>query len=132
MAFGALTGRNDTKTRTTARARVSPHGYRVEAVPFRECLHPKTAATLVGDDAVLCNPEWVDGAALGAARVIAVRPAEPFGGDAVRVGGVVIYPAELPRTRERIERAGFRVLPVPAGELAKAEGGVTCCSLLVR
>jgi len=32
----------------------------------------------------------------------------------------------------RREARGFAVLPVPAGELAKAEGGVTCCSVLIR
>jgi len=123
--------RSNEEGRRQLAALVAPCGYTVEAVPFRECLHLKTAATLVGDDVLLCNPGWVDGAALGTARVITVHPDEPFAGNAIRVGEVVIYPAEFPKTRERIERAGIRVLAVPAGELAKAEGGVTCCSLLV-
>ena len=123
--------RSNEEGRRQLAAIVAPHGYVVEAVPFRECLHLKTAATLVADDVVLCNLEWVDGAALGAYRVITVDPGEPFAGNAVRIGGEVLYPAEFPRTRERLERAGIRVRPVPAGELAKAEGGVTCCSLLV-
>ena len=123
--------RSNAEGRRQLAAIVEPHGYRVEAVPFRGCLHLKTAATLVGEDVVLCNPEWVDAAALGTARVITVDPAEPFAGNAVRIGEVVIHPAEFPATRDRLERAGIRVRPVPAGELAKAEGGVTCCSLLV-
>jgi len=36
------------------------------------------------------------------------------------------------RTRERLAAAEVPVVTVPAAELAKAEGGVTCCSLLVR
>ena len=123
--------RSNEEGRRQLAAIVAPHGYVVEAAPFRECLHLKTAATLVGDDVVLCNPDWVDGAALGVARVITVDPAEPFAGNAVRIGNEVLYPAEFPRTRERLERAGIHVRPVPAGELAKAEGGVTCCSVLV-
>ena len=110
---------------------VAPHGYTVEAVPFADCLHLKTAATLVGDDTVAFNPEWVDAAALGVPRAIAVDPSEPFAANAVRLGDVVVHPAEFPRTRARLERAGIRVVTVPAGELARAEGGVTCCSLLV-
>lgn len=123
--------RSNTEGRRQLAAIVGPHGYRVESVPFRGCLHLKTAATLVGDDVALCNPEWVDSAALGTARVITVDPAEPFAGNALRVGDAVIHPAEFPRTRARLEQAGIRVVPVPAGELARAEGGVTCCSLLV-
>jgi dimethylargininase len=61
-----------------------------------------------------------------------VDPAEPFAANALLVDGTVIYPAEHVRTRARLEAAGLKVRPVPAGELAKAEGGVTCCSLLLN
>ena len=37
-----------------------------------------------------------------------------------------------PETRARLERRGFAVTPVDLGELAKAEGALTCCSLLIR
>ena len=55
-----------------------------------------------------------------------------IGANALWVDDAVVYPAEFERTGERLERAGLRVIPVAAGELAKAEGGVTCCSLLLR
>lgn len=130
LLVGAGPRSNDEGRRQLA-SLVAPYGYTVEAVPFAGCLHLKTAATLVADDTVVFNPEWVDAAALGAARTIAVDPAEPFAGNAVRLGDLVIHPAEFPRTSASLERAGIRVLAVPAGELAKAEGGVTCCSLLI-
>jgi dimethylargininase len=123
--------RSNDEGRRQLAALVAPYGYDVEAVPFAGCLHLKTAATLVADDTVVFNPEWVDSAALGVAHAIAVDPAEPFAANAVRLGDVVIYPAEFPRTRAKLEAAGVRVRTVPAGELARAEGGVTCCSLLV-
>jgi N-dimethylarginine dimethylaminohydrolase len=44
----------------------------------------------------------------------------------------VIYPAHFPRTRARLEGHGLHVSPVVMTELAKAEAGVTCCSLLLR
>jgi dimethylargininase len=48
------------------------------------------------------------------------------------IDDAVIYPSEYPKTRERLEAAGIPIVPVEAGELAKAEGGVTCCSLVFR
>ena len=45
-------------------------------------------------------------------------------------GNVVVYPAAFPRTRARLERRGLRVRPVDVGELQKAEGAVTCCSVI--
>jgi dimethylargininase len=43
----------------------------------------------------------------------------------------VICAEAHPNTRRRLEAFGVPTLTVPAGELAKAEGGVTCCSLVV-
>ena len=123
--------RSNDEGRRQLAAFVAPHGYTVEGVAFSGCLHLKTAATLVADDVALVNPRWVSAAALGIADTIPVHPAEPFAGNAVRLGDVVLYPAEFPRTRDRLERSGITVITVPAAELAKAEGGVTCCSLLV-
>ena len=38
----------------------------------------------------------------------------------------------FPRTAARLECRGLRVERVPASEVGKAEGAVTCCSLIVR
>ena len=42
------------------------------------------------------------------------------------------FASKLAEHAARLSAAGFDVRTVPAGELAKAEGGVTCCSLLLR
>ena len=44
----------------------------------------------------------------------------------------VIYPKSFPRTRERLAGRGLEVLSVDMSETEKAEGGVTCCSLLFQ
>ncbi|HWJ24077.1 MAG TPA: hypothetical protein VNS52_17105, partial [Gemmatimonadaceae bacterium] len=100
-------------------------------VDFQGCLHLKTAATLVAPGLALVNPAWVSPAALAPLDTLAIDPTEPMAANALLIGGEVLYPAELPRTRARLEAAGIRVRTVPAGELAKAEGGVTCCSIIV-
>lgn len=42
----------------------------------------------------------------------------------------VVYPTSFPRTRERLEGRGIAVTAVGVSELQKAEGAVTCCSLV--
>jgi len=123
--------RTNEEGRRQLAALVAPHGYRVETIAFSGCLHLKTAVTLVADDVVLCNPRWANRGALGVRGVIEVDPAEPFAGNALRIGDRVLHPAEFTRTGDRLRRAGLTVVAVPAGELAKAEGGLTCGSLLV-
>jgi dimethylargininase len=107
-------------------------GYAVHGVPVRGCLHLKTAATCVDDGLLLVNPEWVPADAFAGWERMEVDPAEPFAANALRIGGRVILPDAFSRTRGRLEARGIEVVPVPADELAKAEGGVTCCSLVFR
>ena len=105
-------------------------GYTVRAVPVRGCLHLKSAATVVAPDTLLVNRQNVPAEAFRGLSLIDVDPQEPHAANALNIGDVVIYPASFPRTRERLERRGLRVRPVAVDELQKAEGAVTCCSLV--
>jgi dimethylargininase len=111
-------------------ALLAPYGYDVESVALHGCLHLKSAVTSVAPDTVLLNPGQVEAAAFAAFRRVEVDPREPAAANALRVGGTVVHPDAYPRTRERLERQGIAVAGVDATELAKAEGGLTCCSLI--
>jgi dimethylargininase len=113
-------------------AALAPYGYSVRALAVRSCLHLKSAATRVGPGTVLLNPAWLDAGAFDGFERIEAHPDEAFGANALAVGGSVVYPAAFPRTRERLLARGLRVSAVDLSELAKAEGGVTCCSLVLE
>ena len=102
-------------------------GREVVSVPVHGALHLKTAITRVSANSLLVNREWVDVAPFAGWTLIDVDPAEPFAANALLLGEHVIYPRAFPRTAARLRN----VVPVDADELAKAEGGVTCCCLLV-
>jgi dimethylargininase len=110
---------------------LKPFGCTVVAVEFAGCLHLKSAVTRITDDLLLLNPQWVRADAFEGFRSLAVDPSEPHAANALALGGAIVHPLQHARTRARIEAAGFAVRTVPQVELAKAEAGVTCCSLLV-
>lgn len=110
---------------------LEPLGYRVETLAVVGCLHLKTAVTAASEEALLVNPEWVNPAALGGYNVLEIDPREPYAANVLPVGGTVLMPAGQPRTRDRLDAAGFGVLEVEVSELAKAEAGVTCCSIVL-
>jgi len=114
------------------RAAVGPHGYDVRAVPVTHCLHLKSAVTALDDDTVLLNPAWVDAAAFTGRRVATVDPAEPAAANVLRVQGALVCAAAHARTNERLSALGHDVHAIDVSELAKAEGAVTCCCLMVR
>jgi dimethylargininase len=123
-------GRSDDNGIEQLRAVAWPYGYTVTAVPVSGCLHLKSAITEVSPGVVLVNPAWVGPAIFGHATVMEVDPAEPYGANGLLVGSRLIYPESFPRTRRRLEAAGIVIEPVDVSELQKAEGAVTCCSLV--
>ena len=106
-------------------------GREVIGVRTHGALHLKTAITRVSPDTLLVNRDWVDVTPFAGWTLLDVDPDEPFGGNAVLLRDTLIYPTAFPKTRARLEQHGLQVRTVDADELAKVEGGVTCCSLLV-
>ncbi len=112
------------------RALLAPLKYRVEAVATHGCLHLKSAVTVVADGTLLVQPAWIDTGVFAEYRLIEIDPEEKHAANALRIGDSVVHPACFPRTRQRLQAAGITVVPVDISELQKAEGAVTCCSLV--
>ncbi len=115
---------------------LQPFGYSVHGITVEDCLHLKSAVTLVAPDTLLINPAWIDvtifAGIFGTLQVIEVDPSEPYAANTLRIGATIIYPTSYPRTRARLEQHGLVIHPVEASELIKAEGAVTCCSLIFQ
>lgn len=109
----------------------SAYGYDVRPVKVSGCLHLKSAVTRVAEDVILLNSAWVDSSSFKGMHQIEVHPAEPFAANALWIGENVIYPSTYDETRRRLEDNGINVHLVETDELQKAEGGVTCCSILI-
>jgi dimethylargininase len=124
------TGRTEELGIRALAAAAAPRGYRVIPVEVSGCLHLKSACSALDDRTILANPEWIDASAIEAERVIAVPSGEPDAANVLAIGGAVLLQAGCPRTAERVARAGFAVRVVDVSELAKAEGSLTCLSLL--
>jgi dimethylargininase len=127
--YVGLSSRSNQNAVDQLQASVRRYGYTVIGVSVRGCLHLKSAVTLVSPDALLLNPHWVDATFFGM-DYIEVHPAEPNAANAVLIQGKVIYPSSFPGTCQRLEAHSIPLVLVPATEVAKAEGAVTCCSLV--
>jgi len=112
-------------------ALLRPFGYRVLPVPVQGCLHLKSAVTQVAAGELLINSRYVERRHFPEMRFIEVDESEPSGANALMIGADVIYPRSYPRTAEILRQRGIRVSTVEMSETEKAEGAVTCCSLLL-
>ena len=111
---------------------VKPFGYEVRRVAVDGCLHLKTACTALPDGGLLLNPRWLDERDLKGFPLVFLPAQEPDGANVALVGGRVIMGAAHPRTIELVRSRGFEVDPIDLSEFAKAEGCVTCLSILFR
>jgi len=149
VVFVGVSGRTNADGVRQLAAILAPHRFEVRPVTVTACLHLKSAVTAIppraippegGSDRItgeggryrlLINPAWVDPSHFAGFDLIEVDPAEPDAANVLTVGGRVVCAEAHTRTEARLRAHGIQTLIVPAGELAKAEGGLTCGSILL-
>jgi dimethylargininase len=128
--FVGLSPRTNEAGAAQLAAELAPFGYEVRPVAVRNCLHLKTACCSLGDEAVLVNRAWVDTALLRGLKLMNVAEDEPWAANVLRIGQTVLVPESFPLTEAILRRAGLQVRTLNLSELQKAEGSVTCLSVL--
>ncbi len=109
-------------------------GLRAVLVPMESCLHLKSAVTALSETQVLLSAEWLAADYFDGLEVVKVHRREAGAANVLRVGEGLMYPtAAYPRTARIIEDCmppGVMMYPVENSEFRKAEGALTCCSLI--
>jgi len=129
--FAGLSTRSNQSGIQQLRDIVSDFGMTVETVETTKCLHLKSAVSEVAPGTLLINTDWISSLAFKDFEMIPVDKEETHAANALRIGKNLIYPSSFPRTMNALVNRGIDVLPVDLTELQKAEGAVTCCSLIV-
>ncbi|HTM19498.1 MAG TPA: N(G),N(G)-dimethylarginine dimethylaminohydrolase [Kofleriaceae bacterium] len=114
-----------------ARAVFAAVGTTVIEVPFAGALHLKSLCSPLGDRAVLAAAGALPPGTFGAAPVIEVPAAEAHAANAACIGDAAVIAAGCPATAALVAAAGYRPVPVDTSELRKADGALTCLSILL-
>ncbi|HEX5064005.1 MAG TPA: arginine deiminase family protein [Kofleriaceae bacterium] len=108
-----------------------PRGMRVVAIEMPPAvLHLKCVCAPLGDDRITLADDSIPRAAFGDIHVVRVPAAESYAANVVAIGNRVIAAAGFPRTHEALTKAGFSVLPLATTEFRKADGALTCLSIV--
>jgi dimethylargininase len=111
---------------------VEHFGYSLTVVEVTGCLHLKSAVTPLTDEMLLINPRWAPADVFDGFALVHVHADEPAAANIVRIGRHFLYSAGYPRTLDLLVKRGLEVTTVDVSEIAKAEGAVTCCSLILE
>jgi dimethylargininase len=128
--FVGLSQRTNPEGVDALRSILSPFGYSVTGVPVLRCLHLKSACSALPDGRMLVNPDLIDVSPFRGRELIGVPKPEPMSGDVLVIGERIIASDAFPETITLLGSFGWQVIPVSVSEFAKAEGGVTCMSLV--
>ncbi len=93
-------------------------------------LHLKCVCSPLGGDRIALAEASIPAATFDAS-IVWVPDAERYASNVVATGSHAVIAEGHPRTHEALERAGFTVHPVPVSEVRKADGSLTCQSILV-
>lgn len=130
--FVGMSTRSNTSAIDQMNQLLGKYGYKTQGVELHDCLHLKSAVTRVDDNnTLLINRKWIDIETFEGYELIDIDPSEPFAANCLPINGSIVYPTAFPKTTAKLEARGYRIKPVVVDELAKAEGAVTCCSLIV-
>ncbi len=106
------------------------YGYKVTPVSVKGSLHLTTACSALNEETVLLNSRWIDTAPFARHWVLDVPQDEPWAASTMRVGQTVCVEAGAPRTLELVGRHCPDVAAIDISEFRKAEGSLSCLSIL--
>lgn len=132
MLYVGCSSRTNAQAVEAMQSLLKPYDYRVIPVAVTGCLHLKSAVTAIGEQILLVNPRWLGEIDFGGAERVEIDAGELYAANALRVGSTLIYPSHFPRTLEKLRAKGLSVITIECDELAKAEGAVTCCCILLN
>jgi dimethylargininase len=113
------------------RNHLEPLGYTVKDIPVSGCLHLKTGIAVLEDDLLFINPEWIDKTCFSGFGFESVDPGEPYGANVMRRGSLALCPSSFPKTADKLQKFGYDLIIIDQSEMAKAEAGLTCCSVII-
>jgi dimethylargininase len=110
----------------------APRGVTVVAVPLpASILHLKCVVSPLAADRVLLADGTLAPGTFGGAHVVRVPAEESYAANALALGERVIMADGFPRARAAVERAGYQVTAIETSEFRKADGALTCLSILI-
>lgn len=109
---------------------VAPWGHPVrEVITPPGVLHFKTDCSLLDPDTILSTTRLSASGCFSGYKVIDLPEGEEAAANTIRFNDLVLMPAGFPRTRDRLDAAGFTVREIGNSECAKIDGGMSYLSL---
>jgi dimethylargininase len=102
------------------------------SVPVHRGLHLKSSVSFLGNNLLVLNPKNVDASAFEKFDWITVDENESYAANCLTLGKFILMPAGYPNLADKIRAHGFHIIELEMSEFEKADGSVTCLSLILK
>lgn len=106
-------------------------GFEVIDIPLGPILHLKCVCSPLDDDTLLLAEDAIPPELFRGNRVVRIPVAETHAANCVCVNGAVLLAARCPESRRLLRAEGFEVIELDISEIHKADGSMTCLSILL-
>jgi dimethylargininase len=105
------------------------HNLKGTTVPLPKMLHLKSGVSYLDENNLLVTRELADNNFFNGFNKIIIDGDESYAANSLYINGSVIVPDGFPKTREKIEKAGYKAITADVSEFRKVDGGLSCLSL---
>ena len=105
--------------------------HRVVEVPVGDVLHLKCVCTPMDDRRMVLAEGTIDPGIFRGVEVVLVPHEESYAANVLVVNGHALIASGFPATARALAAAGLHVVPLETTEIRKADGSLTCMSLLM-
>ena len=109
---------------------INPIGYEVIDVKVWNTLHLKSVCTYLGNGCIILAEGYLDDKIFSQYDKIILPKEEEYCANCLVVNGKVLIPKGFPKTKSLIEAKGFFVIELEMSETKKADGALTCSSII--
>ncbi|OPX39355.1 MAG: hypothetical protein B1H13_10010 [Desulfobacteraceae bacterium 4484_190.3] len=108
------------------------YGNTWSSVPVKAGLHLKSSINYLGNNTILVTREFSDLSLPEGYEKIMVDDGDEYAANTLALNGTIIMPAGFPKTRKKLDEAGYEIIELDVSETRKMDGGLTCRELAVH
>lgn len=98
-------------------------------IPLKTMLHLKTGLSYIENNNLLVYGEFVNMPEFNKYDRIIIDANEAYAANSLWINNKVLVPKGFPKTKKKIEKAGYITIEVDTSEFRKLDGGLSCLSL---
>jgi len=108
---------------------LNKYGYSGSAILLRDVLHLKTGVAYLENNNLAACGEFLNVEEFRSFNIIEIAKDESYAANCIWINNKVIIPQGYPKTKEKINNAGYVIIEVDVSEFRKLDGGLSCLSL---